>query len=60
MTFAFNSKTSLAVERCINDLRLCVRLGPGQTFKPEGHESMTGDAFVYWVLAKLLNDELKS
>ncbi len=37
------------VERCLNNLRLCVRLSPDGTVKPEGQPKMTKDEFASWV-----------
>jgi hypothetical protein len=37
---------------CMNDLKLCVRLGPGNTFKPEGEVKMSLTEFLRWVRDK--------
>jgi hypothetical protein len=37
---------------CMNDLHRCVRLGPANTFKPEGEKRMTLTEFLAWVRDK--------
>lgn len=49
-----DSSTFLAVEQCLYRLKLCVRLSPDGTYKPEGERKMTREEFCSWVQREML------
>ncbi|GAG28571.1 unnamed protein product [marine sediment metagenome] len=56
MSNPMDSKTFVALEQCLYKLRLCVRLSPDGTYKPEGERKMTREEFTMWVQSRLLNE----
>ena len=41
-----------AIQICLSSYKLCVRLSPDGTYKPEGEVKMSEQEFIDWVLAR--------
>lgn len=48
-----DSSTFVAMEQCLHKLKLCVRLSPDGTLKPEGEVKMSREEFSMWVQKKV-------